>query len=248
MPAESPKPGAGTAQSFLFVARIGSMVGGGSARSCAFYLGKSGLLQMDDEETDGTLHALSEGQGGAGSLLEEGAKAQPAPAGSPAAKARPPLSEYYGAKIAVTSLSAGGRYRADSYEAAAAPAQITDLVQRVEAEVHARHLPAAPAGLYARARRVVHFVPEIEPLHATVSPGQLGSLPKLAELITKEMSLVRLGLPGEPGALAKDLSIRPGRAVRVKVGDLVYLLQAYDYRGPQSGTAEPCANPSPPQR
>lgn len=224
------------------------MVGGGSARSCAFYLGKSGLLQMDDEETDGTLHALSEGQGGAGSLLEEGAKAQPAPAGSPAAKARPPLSEYYGAKIAVTSLSAGGRYRADSYEAAAAPAQITDLVQRVEAEVHARHLPAAPAGLYARARRVVHFVPEIEPLHATVSPGQLGSLPKLAELITKEMSLVRLGLPGEPGALAKDLSIRPGRAVRVKVGDLVYLLQAYDYRGPQSGTAEPCANPSPPQR
>jgi hypothetical protein len=225
------KPAAGATRSFLFVARIGSMVGGSTARSCTIYLNDAGLIQRADEETGGILHGLAEGAGDMSSFLREATEeTSPPPAAPPA---NPPPIEHYAARIAITSLSPSGKYRADSYEVPATPPKIAALTRRVETDVRAHSLRAAPAGLYGRARRQLNFDPEIEKLHATFPADQLGSLPLLSSLVTQEMSLVRLGPSGEPGLLTKDLQIVPGRAVRVKVGDLVYVIQAYDFRGPE---------------
>lgn len=234
------QPAAGAGRSFLAVARVGSMAGGSTARSCTIYLNDAGRMQMADEETDGALHGLAEGSGETGPLLREMVLEGPAPPVSTPAQPLPPPTELYAARLAVTSLSARGHYRADSYESSTAPPKVVDLIRRIESDVRAHHLPAVPAGLYGRARRQLNFDPEIEKLHATFSPGQLGSLPMLSSLILQEMSLVRLGPPGEPGLLAKDLRIVPGRAVRVKIGDLVYVIQAYELRGQEGRKGELC--------
>jgi hypothetical protein len=246
MPEGRPEPAAGGGRSFLSIARIGSMVGGSTARSCTWYLDDAGLMQWADEETSGTLHALAEGHGDTRSLLRQ--MAQESPELAPQAPSPAPPAEYYPAKIALTSLSPNGHYRAESYVATAVPQGVMDWVRAVESEVRARHFPVAPTGLYGRARRQINFDPDIEQLHATLTVAQLNSLPLLSALITREMSLVHLGSPGEPGLLAKDLQVLPGRSVRVKVGELVYLIQAYDFRGLQGREEEPCPSPPPPNR
>ena len=240
-----PKPRGELAQagSFVFVAEIGGMVGGSAARSCTAYLADSGLLQEADEETDGTLHDLRSGQGNARTLLRKLPLVVP---GHPAGKnQRQPLPEYYSPKLAITWLTARGGYRFVSFEAAAAPPEIADFARRAKSAVRAGDLRSAPPGLYARARRQLNFDPEIESLRATVSTRQLGSLPLLSELIAREMALIRLGPPGAPASLAKDLRISPGRALRIKVGNLVYIVQAYEFRGPDEAGRAPCRNPAP---
>jgi hypothetical protein len=233
------------AGSFVFVAEIGGMVGGSAARSCTVYLADSGLLQKSDEEADGTLHSLRSGQGDAQILLRELPLAVPAPGPSPEKGPPRPLPEYYSPKLAITWLAARGGYRSASFEAAAAPSRIAAFARRARSAIQAGDLPAASPGLYARARRQLNFDPEIESLRATISTRQLGSLPLLSGLIAREMALVRLGPPGVPASLTKDLQISPGRALRIKVGNLVYLVQAYEFRGPEGAGRASCPDLAP---
>lgn len=228
---EGSKPVPPTGRSFLAVAQVGSMVGGSAARACTIYLNDAGLVQMADEEAGGILHSLAEGTGDTAGFLRE--MSQETLAHQTAAPGNLQISEHWAARFAVTSLSPDGQYRAESYESSAVPPNIAELIRRLESKVRADHLPAAPAGLYGRARRQLNFDPEIEKLHATFAADQLSALPLLASLVTKEMSLVRLGASGNSAFLAKDLKIVPGRAARVKIGDLVYVIEAYELREPE---------------
>jgi len=212
------------------------MVGGATARSCTVYLNDAGLGQSADEETDGTLHSLAEGSGATSPLLSE--LSRQATAREPPPEGPLPLREFYAARLVMTSLAEGGQYRVDSYESPAIPSGIADRALRIETSVRSFPLKAALPGLYGRARRQLNFEPGIDKLHATFTDDQLRALPVLSGLITKEMSLVRLGSSGEPGLLTKELTVTPRRAVRVKVGDLVYVIQAYELRSliaPSSG-------------
>lgn len=202
------------------------MVGGSAARACTIYLNDAGFVQIADEEAGGTLHRLVEGTGETAAFLREMSReALPHKDVSPG---RQELSEHWAARLVVTSLSAGGQYRAESYESPAIPPNLAGLIQRIEEKVRAGHFPPAPAGLYGRARRQLNFDPEIEKLHGTFTTDQLSASPVLASLITREMSLVRLGASGSPAFLAKHLKIAPGRAVRVKAGEAVYVIEAYE--------------------
>jgi len=214
------------------------MVGGSSARSCTAYVADSGLLQASDEETDGTLHDLRSGRGDARALLRELPLQLPSrPAGQ---RPPPPVPEYYSPKLAITWLAGSGGYRSAVFETSDVPRKIADFAGRVKSAVRKGDLPRASPGLYARARRQLDFDPEIESPHATLSSREVSSLPLLSDLIAREMSLVRLGPPGLPAALTKDLQISPGRAFRIRVGNLVYLIQAYELKGSEKAEREPC--------
>ena len=233
-------------RSFIAISRIGSMTGGSSARSCVYYLDGSGFMQWTEEETDGALHGLRTGQGSTRPLLQ--AFPLPAPAGTPQKdRSLPQTTEHYSPKLAITSLSARGGYRSDFFEAAAVPRKIHVFVERVEAAIQDRPLTDSEPGLYARARRQLDFDPDIETLKAALTLRQLESIPPLSDLIAREMALIRIGPPGQPASLAKDLALSPGRALRVKVGALVYILQAYEFLGPEGTGRAPCqgAAPSP---
>lgn len=226
---------------FLFLMKAGALVAGGTARSCSYYLGGSGLAQVADEETDGTLHGLREGKIGTDHLLRRLSRdllaARPRPQGEPPG---PRVTEYYGPRLTAVWLTPAHGYVAEGFDAPAAPPALADLVRRVETDLRKADLPPSPTGLYARARRLPDFDPGIESLHATVSPSGLGTHPLLAELVAREMALVRLGPPGKPAVLTGAVQAAPGRAVRIRVGDLTYLVQAYNLASPSAKAGESC--------
>jgi hypothetical protein len=226
---------------FLFLTKVGALVAGGTVRSCSYYLGGSGVAQVADEETDGTLHGLREGKAGTDRLLRRLSRdllaARPRREGKPS---EPMVTEYYGPRLTAIWLSPAHGYLAEGFDAPAVPPGLANLVHRVETDLRAADLPSSPAGLYARARRLPDFDPSIESLHATVSPSDLGMHPLLAELVAREMALVRLGPSGKPAVLTGAVQAAPGRAVRIQVGDLTYLVQAYDLAGSPAKAGERC--------
>ena len=233
------KPGE-PVRSFISVAEIGPLVAGSTARSCVYSLDDTGFLQVADEETNGVLHALRSGQGDTRSLL----RGIPEKASPERLPLQPP-TEYYPARIVLTAVAGKGEYRSDSFEAGSAPPEIGNFVRRVKSEVSSAPLQDAVPGLYGRARRQPDFDPEIESLLATFSNRQMASLPQLSALIAKEMSWVRLGSAGQPAALAQGISIDSGRALRIKVGEIVYLIQAYEFRIPEGKVRGSCSGVAP---
>lgn len=226
---------------FLFLSKAGALVAGGTARSCSYYLGGSGLAQAAEEETDGTLRDLREGKIGADpffrGLSRSLLSAHPERPGEPT---RPVVQEYYGPRWTAIWLSSDGGYVAEGFDAPAVPPGVADLAHRVKTDFRKAGLSASPAGLYARARRLPDFDPGIESLHATVSASDLGAHPQLAGIVAREMALVRLGPPGMPVTLTGAVQAVPGRAVRIRVGGLTYLIQTYNFAGPSGEAGNHC--------
>lgn len=226
---------------FVYVSRAGGMVGGKSADSTSYYLNANGFFQYSETQTDGVMHVLEEGDDDSRSFFTEAERClldhprvfldeeKPGPEGKDEGQ-NLELREYYPPQTEVCYVSPQlpdivCKYFPD----AELPGPVRELVARIEGFYASADLERSNPGLYARAQRmpqeeIEYIVPDL----IINSPGTC-SEGILADLLQKEMRLVRIGGEDDTVSIHESLTLHKGKAAYVQFGETVFLLMTYSY-------------------
>lgn len=218
---------------FAYVSKIGGMVGGFSATSNSQYINSSGLVQVSKEETNGILHMLRFGHIDTSAFFNDLAKKY-----KPLLpKKKPPmhdkaleLSEYYAPQTLVCYLvSAKDNVACHYYGKDEITDAIRDFMNKMEKIIDKSELSMAKAGLYVRAQRI----PKTE-LSFTTPDIKLQDLTDnqiLSSILENEMALVRIDEETAKAELADKITLLPDKPIYIQIGDRLYLLITYRYKG-----------------
>ena len=217
---------------FAFISKIGGMVGGHSAVADSTYLSRSGLIQVSREDTSGVLLSLVTAQTDTGNILEELA----ASLGSPEAKTPPTdstnveLPEYYAPQTVVAYFLHGKKGSVHEFVGEAGQATARQRFFDEISRFIATHKlsPAAP-GLYVRAQRLPTSDLQLIKFDLECEESDLLSFTTLKQILENQMALLRVQeVDGSP-LLARNVALKAGNPLHIRVGKQAHLIVPYRY-------------------
>lgn len=218
---------------FVYVSKIGGMVGGFTATSNSQYISSSGLVQASKEETNGILHMLRFGHIDTSAFFNDLEKNYKSllPKKKPSLHQKTPeLSEYYAPQTLVCYLvSAQDNVACHYYGKDEIADAIRDFMNKIEKIIDKTELSMAKAGLYVRAQRI----PKTE-LSFTTPDIKLQDLTDnqiLSSILENEMALVRIDEETAKAELANKITLLPDKPIYIQISDRLYLLITYRYKG-----------------
>ena len=221
------------AAQFVFVSKIGAMVGGSSAVSSSQYISDSGFVQVSKEETNGVLHSLMSGSTDSSVFFENVAKAFetcPQMKGPHSAQENGTVTEYYSPTTYISYTFFRGNNEVCEYNGEVSN---SDLVKKFINQVsdfvaETKLSPAAP-GLYVRTNRNPAANLNLIAFDLELKRSDLPSFGKLKQMLANKMAMIRVREKKSRAKIANNLVIQAGNPVHLKIGKEAYLLFPYRY-------------------
>lgn len=217
---------------FAFVSHIGGMVGGRSAVADTIYVSHSGLIQISKEDTDGVLHSLMIAHADTSKLFEEIIKNSESTTMKKLAnkKRKIELPEYYPPHTVVAYFADGGKGSVYEYfeeaEYSEEGKKFIDIISQFVAKKEITH---ASPGLYMRSQRDLTSDLHLIKFDLELEQSDLLSLELLKNILENEMALIHIHGSNENPVLTKNVVIKAGNPLHIKLGRQAYLIFPYRY-------------------
>lgn len=217
---------------FVFISKIGGMVGGFSAISNSQYIGSTGLIQVSREETNGVLHLLKQGHANTRAIFEylnENSDILQYKSKTEIPKQDYDLTEYYPPKTLLCYFShEHNNICCHYFNENEITDAVRDFLNEAQKLVDQQELSLAEAGMYVRAQFIPDakrsFVkPDIKFKNIYVATKQIHTI------LENQMSLIRVGDMSATYELSEKLSFLPNKPLYIQIGKDVYLFITYRY-------------------
>ena len=217
---------------FTFVSHIGGMVGGRSAIADSMYISRSGLVQVSKEDTNGILHSLMISHTDTGQLFQEITKIAQLTESKKddTENNNVVLPEYFQPKTIAAYLLNGVKSYIYKYfeepEHSRIGRKVIDIISHFVAN---KELFPASSGLYVRSQRVITSDLHLIKFDLVLEHSDLLSFKLLKNILENEMALVHIHENNGNSVLAKNVVIRAGNPLHIRIGREVYLIFPFRY-------------------